>query len=212
MHLEAHAMLGWVLGNLPGSNPQIRRYCMLGALLPDLDGIGFFFSPTAYDRYHHTLGHNVFALGAFAVLMALRCRSWRALALGALSFGSHLLTDAGLSGWPVYLLYPLSGWAFSLPYGVGLAHPVNIHLIYAGYLALLAVAIGCRRTPIELISPKLDRLVVSVWSPRPHRCLQCHRPSNLFCAVCGQPTCLRHTRLRGCADVLCQACARSEAA
>jgi hypothetical protein len=209
MHLEAHAMLGWVLGNLPGGNPQIRRYCTLGAVLPDLDGIGFFLSSTAYDRFHHTFGHNVFALGLFAALMAWRCRSWWALALGALSFGSHLLTDAGLSGWPVYLLYPFSGQAFSLPHGVGLAHPVNIQLIYAGYVALLGVAILCRRTPIELVSPKLDRLVVAVWSPRPRVCHQCGRGSNLACTACGRPTCLRHTRLRGIVDVVCEECTRS---
>ncbi len=70
MHIEAHAMLGWAIGNLPGGTPQIRRYCVMGAVLPDLDGIGFFLSPTAYDQYHHTIGHNVFVAALFALLMS----------------------------------------------------------------------------------------------------------------------------------------------
>ena len=92
MHLEAHAILGWALGNLPGGNPQIRRYCTLGAVLPDLDGIGFFLSSTACDVCH-----------------------------------------------------------------------------------------------------------------------QCGRGSNLDCTACGRPTCLRHTRLRGFVNVVCDECARSGA-
>jgi len=206
VHIEAHAMLGWALGNLPGSSPQIRRYCVLGAVLPDLDGIGFFFSPTAYDRYHHTIGHSLLAAGLFALLMAWRCRSWTALAFGALVFGSHLATDAGLSGWPVYLLYPFSGRAFAFPQNLALSEPINIHLIYVGYVVMLGLAVVCRRTPLELISPKLDRLVVSPFSPHSQTCHRCGRRSNLVCTGCGRPLCLRHTRLRRSLDVACDDC------
>ena len=50
MHLEVHAMLGWVIGNLAGNDSPLRRYCTIGAVLPDVDGLGFFLSPTAYDQ------------------------------------------------------------------------------------------------------------------------------------------------------------------
>ncbi|HNQ90766.1 MAG TPA: metal-dependent hydrolase [Verrucomicrobiota bacterium] len=204
-------MLGWALGNLPGSNPQIRRYCVLGAVLPDVDGIGFFFSPTAYDQYHHTFGHNLVAAGLFMLFMAWRCRSWTALAFGALAFGSHLATDAGLSGWPVYLFYPFSGRAFFLSHSVGLSHPINIHLIYVGYVVVIALVVVCRRTPLELISPKLDRLVVSPLRAHPNACHVCGRGSNLGCTVCGRPMCLRHTRLRVSLDTVCEECTRERA-
>ena len=60
MHLEPHAALGWAIGNLGGADRQLRRYCVLGAILPDIDALSYIFGPQAYGRWHHTFGHNVF--------------------------------------------------------------------------------------------------------------------------------------------------------
>lgn len=206
MHPEAHAMVGWAIGNLPGASPQIRRYCTLGAILPDIDGLGFFISSGAYDAYHHTVGHNIFFAVLFAGFMAWRCRSWWAMILGALSIGSHLIADAGLSGWPVFLFYPVSGQAFFLPHSVGLSHPINIQLIYVGYVIVLVLALLCKRTPLELVSPRLDRLVTAILRARPHKCYQCGAGANLECDLCGKPVCLWHAKLTRSLEVECPAC------
>jgi len=47
MHLEPHAALGWVLGNIGGADRKLRRWCVLGALLPDVDGLPIIVSPQA---------------------------------------------------------------------------------------------------------------------------------------------------------------------
>jgi hypothetical protein len=207
MHLEAHAMLGWAIGNLAGKEAGMRRYVTLAAVLPDLDGLGFFFGPHGYDRWHHTIGHNLFAWVTVAALAGWCFRSWKAAALAALAFGSHVIADMGLSGWPVYLLWPFSGRAFLFPHSVGLSHPLNIQLIYAGYAVVLLLALICRRTPLELFSPALDRLVMALVPPYRLVCGTCKRGANLACAVCGAPMCVRHTRMGKRWAALCPACA-----
>lgn len=202
-------MLGWAIGNLAGKEAGVRRFVTLAAVLPDLDGMGFFFGPRAYDQWHHTIGHNLYAWLAVAALAGWGFRSWKAALLSALAFGSHVIADMGLSGWPVFLLWPFSGRAFRFRHSFGLSDPVNIQIIYAGYVVVLLLALVCRRTPIELFSPALDRLVVSLVPPFRLVCHTCQRGASLVCAVCGAPVCVRHTRLRRRWSPLCPVCAAS---
>lgn len=200
-------MLGWTLGNLAGRDARLRRWCTVVAVLPDLDGLGFFLSPTAYDRWHHTFGHNVFLGLLLGGLSGWWWRSWAAFGLVALSYGSHLVTDAGLSGWPIYLFWPLSGSAWSLPHAVGLSHPINIQIIYAGYAVILFLACLTRRTPIELVSPRLDRLVVAAFRRSTGTCHECGAAGRVACEACGVLLCFRHARIRRRLRVGCPACA-----
>ena|SRR6185369_11507465 len=59
MHFEPHAVLGWTLGNVAGADRALRKWCVIGAILPDVDAIPFVFGAEAYGRWHHTFGHNV---------------------------------------------------------------------------------------------------------------------------------------------------------
>jgi len=59
------------------------------------------FSAQAYGRWHHTFGHNVFLWGLFRRLESHSNFAQNGALLSFLSFGSHLLTDAQFSGWPL---------------------------------------------------------------------------------------------------------------
>jgi len=97
VHLECHAVLGWIIGNAGANERQIRNYTVIGAVLPDIDAIPYVISPFYYGLYHHTFGHNIFLWLLWSVFGGTRFRSWKAGLLGFVAFGSHLLTDAFLS-------------------------------------------------------------------------------------------------------------------
>jgi hypothetical protein len=211
MHFEAHASLGWVIGNSGATTRRLRAWCVLGAVLPDIDAVPYVFGAEAYGRWHHTFGHNIFLWGLFALVAAWHCRSWAGLAFAGAAFGSHLLTDAFFSGWKLYLLWPLSQEGFLPRLHVGLEHPVNLWLIYAGLAAVLGVAMLRKRTPLEMVSPRLDRVVVALFQAKPLACFCCGRPANQRCGRCGRPICARHARLVRGADLACPNCPEAAA-
>src|SRR4026207_134601 len=141
MHLEPHAALGWALGNVGGADRDLRKWCVIGAVLPDIDAVPYVFGAEAYARWHHTFGHNVFLWALFVGYVTYRGRSVRALILSFLSFGSHLITDAQLSGWDLYLFWPFSYEGFLFPHAVGLAAPINIYLVYLSFVAVVMLAL-----------------------------------------------------------------------
>ncbi len=206
MHLEPHAALGWTIGNVGGADHRLRKWCVIGALLPDIDGLSFIFGAQAYGRWHHTFGHNVFLWALFVGWVGFKCRSKRALLLSFLSFGSHLLTDAQFSGWKQYLFWPFSDAGFLFRTAVGLDAPINTFLVYASFAVAALLAVVYRRTPIDLFAPKLDRLLISPFEAKPFSCWMCQRPSNQVCSQCERPICTRHTSVKGKLRLVCPDC------
>jgi len=206
VHFEPHATLGWVIGNLSGGDRRLRNYCVLGAILPDIDAAAYLFGPEAYRDWHHTFGHNVFLWAAFVAWVTWKCRSYRALVLSTFAFGSHLLTDALLSGWRLYLFWPFSGQGYILPGAVGLEAPINHWLVYLSPAVILLGARIWKRTPIDVFSPKFDRILVSFITRGTAVCGTCQKSSSLQCDECGQPVCLRHGTVRSGFRVECSAC------
>jgi len=206
VHIECHGMLGWAIGVVAKADVRLCRWCVLGALLPDLDSVSYLFGPEAYGKHHHTFGHSVFTGLLFCAAATAHCRSWKALGLSLLCFGSHLLTDAWLSGWLLYLFWPFSGKGCVFAHAVDLAHPVNLYLVYLSLVAPLALALVYRRTPIELLSPALDRLLVSTFSRATAVCHACGRKANLACARCAKPICSRHATIQRSWTVSCPDC------
>lgn len=223
MHLEAHAGLGWLIGCLvPGSDRRLRAWCVGAAVLPDVDAVTYLLGEQAYATWHHTFGHNLFLgvlLGLAAGLHGARGRDARRGALvgacAAACFATHLLTDMRLSAYPVHLFWP-TGWGdargqeFTPNWGLG--HPLNTALVYAsaGVAALLAPWRGV--TPLELLSPRLDRIVLAAFRRRPLRCAACARATNLPCDRCQAPVCLRHGRVDLRFRIACPACVPVRAA
>ena len=206
MHFEPHATLGWTIGILGGADRRLRNYCVVGAVLPDIDAAAYLFGPLAYGEWHHTFGHNVFLWAAFVGWVTWRCRSWRALLLSALAFGSHLLTDAQFSGWRQYLLWPISHEGYVFSGAVGLEAPINYWLVYASPAVIVILAAFFRRTPIDIFSPALDRLIVSFFEAKKLSCAACGRACNQICAECGGSVCARHTRIQRSFRLICANC------
>jgi hypothetical protein len=214
MHLEAHAALGWVIGNAGQNSRRVRNWCVAAAVIPDIDAIPYVFGPEAYGRWHHTFGHNLFLLIALSGAAAWHCRarpaasgsSARAFWFTAAGFASHLVTDAFFSGWYLYLLWPVSSYGYLPEHHVGLEHPINVWLIYLGLVAVIGIGALRKRTPVDIFWPKLDAIIVGLFRSRPLSCSVCGRPGNQRCHQCGRPTCARHARLTRHADIVCPDC------
>ncbi len=218
MHFESHAGLGWAMGTLaPGSDRALRAWCLAAAVAPDLDAVSYLFGDVAYSRYHHTFGHNVF-LGAAIVGAAAWHERRRAPlrlagfgALVALAFAGHLLTDAKLSAYAVEPFWPLSRAAYEFHPNLGLAAPINTWLVYASVATVVLLALWRRVSPLELISPQLDRRVLRALSPRRLSCEHCAGPCNDRCDRCGTPVCARDGKVVSGFRLSCRRCAAPRA-
>jgi hypothetical protein len=199
---QAHAGLGWVVGVVaPTSDRRLRVWCTAAAILPDVDALSHLLSKEQYDYWHHTFGHNVF-LGALTAAVALwhfrarpiGSRLW-ATFLVAACFASHLLTDMKLSGWELYLLWPFSHVGYEFQPNLQLGHPINMVLVYVLMVLPWLLAFWRGVTPLEILSPRLDRLVTNLFRAKPLSCVSCERSCNNRCYRCEAPVCSRHGRI-----------------
>lgn len=163
MHIPTHLLSGWVVANLPPFASRFssreRLYCMIAATMADLDGVGFFFSETIYWQFHHVLGHNVFfGLLASMVLGIVSRAKPLAFVAYLILFHLHLLLDfygSGL-GWKIFYFWPLDGRGFWTTD----AWPLTSWQNYLAFVCLLLWTVGIawrrRRTPLELLLPRID--------------------------------------------------------
>lgn len=217
VHLEAHAGLGWLIGNLPPtSDRRLRNWCLAAAVVPDVDAVAYLFGPVAYGQFHHTFGHNVFLGAALAGIPAWHYRdrprrsALLAVVLVALCFGSHLLADAKLSAYEVYLFWPFSRQGYEFSPNLGLAAPINTYLVSASFAVVVLIALWKRVTPLDVVSPRLDRLVLTPLRPRPFECKECGRRCGDRCETCGSATCLRHSVISSGLRIRCASCASGD--
>ncbi|HEX3356077.1 MAG TPA: metal-dependent hydrolase [Tepidisphaeraceae bacterium] len=163
MHIGAHIMSGWCLGNCFKLDPRRRACCIIAASVADLDGLGRVVSMEAYWKYHHILCHNLlFCIVVAALLSAFSARRIQSfmlyLALGHL----HLLMDYLGSGplWGIAYFWPFSPRLFRT--GMAWEFYSWQNLTVAGVLFVWVIFIAIRqgRTPIETIAPDLDRRFV----------------------------------------------------
>jgi hypothetical protein len=213
VHLEAHAGAGWLIGNLhPQADRGLRNWCLAAAVLPDADAVSFLFGPQAYGRWHHTLGHNVFVGLALIGLAMCHQRAkgrGRAALVGLLvacSFAIHVLTDAKLSAYATKLFWPFSHTEYEFSPNLGLASPINTWLVYASFLAMVLIALWRHVTPVDVFSPRMDRLLMSALRPRQLDCSVCGQRCGNRCEACGRALCLRHSRITGSLRIMCASC------
>jgi len=213
MYGQTHAGLGWVIGVLPPGDRRLRVWCVAAALLPDVDAGAILFGMDAYVRWHHKPGHNIF-LGILCVLAAglhFWQRPWKqrvvAMGLVAVCFASHILTDMKLSGWEVYLFWPFSerGYGFQPIFALG--HPLNTWLAYTFMILPWLLAFWKGVTPLEILSPRLDRIFLNAFRSKPLECATCRKPSNNECDGCAKPACMKHGRISWRFRISCPACA-----
>jgi hypothetical protein len=64
-----------------------------------------------------------------------------------------------------------------------------------------------RRTPLEVVSPALDRLIVNyAVLPWRSRCPDCGRRAHFRCDQCGRSFCANHAKVGVRLDIRCESC------
>ena len=171
VHIPTHILSGWGVANLLPIGKRERLFCMIAATIPDLDGAGYIAGPHFYERYHHVLGHNfTFAVISTAVLTALSTGAWwwqRAIAWVAYFalFHLHLLMDYYGSGpgWGISYWWPWRhgpGYWWINPHGWEFFSWQNLTAFWALFAWTMGIGYVCGRTPLELIAPRLDGMLI----------------------------------------------------
>jgi hypothetical protein len=139
---------------------------MAAASLPDLDGLTIIAGESTYQTYHHLLCHNLLFALAVATIFAALSRGRRVVGLFLLYIvlaHSHFVMDFYGSGpnWPIYYLWPFD-WSFKFrnQNAWELTSWQNKTAAAALLAWTLIIAISRHRTPVELLTPRLDESFV----------------------------------------------------
>jgi hypothetical protein len=169
--VPTHILSGWCIGNVLPLNARERLGCMIAATAADIDGLGLLYSWDAYWNFHHKLGHNIFAVVIFAAaLMPFASRRRFAFFMYLALAHLHLLLDylGSGPGWGIYYLWPVSKeFRWMNPAAWPFTSWQNLLFAAALFVWAIVIAIRCRRTPIELLAPRLDRAIVAALSNLP---------------------------------------------
>lgn len=200
MNFGGHLITGWLLGNAGGRTLAERRFITVMAIAPDIDGT-LVFIPGFMEQWHRTFSHNVFffALAPLTTFLFFKRRRLSILLYAYLAIVSHLLLDLVATGWwGLRPFWPLSNYEILMSRYI----PENVMKYYV-QISLLVLLIGAvvilyrqlRRTPLEVISPALDKLVTTfLIIPFKHHCCYCRNRAFYQDADDGSPLCGRHIR------------------
>jgi membrane-bound metal-dependent hydrolase YbcI (DUF457 family) len=211
MNTEAHLAAGWILAHAAGAEDRrFRTLVTLAAVLPDVDALSYVLGPETYGHIHHSLGHNVFfsliVSAASACLYPTKRRKvfwWTQIA-----FYSHYFGDYFFTKFPLLYFWPASHAEFVYSYKIGLDHWVNDLLSYLSFLVIIVYGMIYHRTPVEMLSPELDRRIVNLFRRKPMGCHVCGAGANETCINCKQPCYMRHGKIGWRFVVRCAPCAR----
>lgn len=220
LNFGGHLGAGWVLAHAARLDRHERRWVVVMAVLPDVDGVFLLWHGSALGDWHRTFGHNVWVwlLAPLAGLMfATAGRRLLVLGLAYAAMTSHVVLDLFATGW--WGMYPF--W----PWGLKLLWPFKgAEILMTDYLpenvmkwliqpVLIAVFVGAmvwiyirhRRTPLEVISPNVDSLLMNfVTLPWRERCGECGGLAFYRCSQCGRPLCPTHRTITRRLDVQCR--------
>lgn len=170
-----HALLGWWTANVLPLSRRDRLLIFLGALLPDLDGLGILVSLEAYVTYHHILCHNLFVGLLWTAVVAVLGQSRReCIILTLLNWHLHLACDYfGSRGpmttppWVLPYFYPfMGGWTqesfvgpawYWNPWQWPLNAWPNTVITLLGIAGWIYIAVRLDRTWFEFASLRFDR-------------------------------------------------------
>ncbi len=213
MNTGAHLQFGWLIGHAREFTRAERAAITLAAVAPDLDGLTFLAGGEVFYRYHHLLLHNVLVAVAYAAVVGtFFSRRALVLTLCLASFLSHLLIDYVTAPWEMAPFWPFSPLLVNL--GGRLPKWVVQYLFqFAGMAGILACTVWLYlrygRTPLEVISPRLDRLLLGyIVLPWKNRCATCNARAHFRCDRCSQVVCGRHWTPCGLGG-LCPSCSLS---
>ncbi len=206
-----HLQYGWWFAHWGEFGRRERAIVALAGAGPDLDGLSLLAGGDAFHRYHHILFHNIGAtFGALLITGILLWRRPKAWALAVFAFGMHVIEDYITVGWTQYPWQPFS------------SSPVNLadHLpnwVVQGAFQVTAMVfilsmtvwiyVRHKRSPLEIISPALDRLMLNyALLPWRNRCAKCRSRAHFRCGRCGGNFCSSHSSVDRKLAVLCTDC------
>ena len=173
MHTHTHGLISWVVANFPDFDRKDRALVTIAGLAPDIDGLTIVAGGDAFRQYHHVLCHNIFfALILTGVSIALAKRKLLTGGLCFAVFHLHLLCDLiggaapGGDIWPMAYFWPASDWSFYSPYMWELASWQNVVATIIVVIWSLWIAARKGRSPVEIVSPKLDTKIVETIQRR----------------------------------------------
>ena len=214
MRPVAHLQYGWWFAHWRNFTRGERALIALAGAVPDLDGLTFLAGGDAFYRYHHILLHNLGATMGVAFLTGLvfwrRRLVWLMIVF---SFTMHMVEDFVTNSWVQHPWLPFSSS------GVNLSDYVPAWVAQGVFQALgvgfilgtsVWIYIRHRRTPLEILSPALDRLVVDyAVLPWANRCGYCRRRAHFQCDRCDRRVCASHGVIRRGLKVICRDCGGS---
>ena len=206
-----HLQFGWWFAHWGDFNRRERAAIALAGAAPDLDGLGFLGGSDTYYRFHHILFHNIGSTMGVALLAALLFwRRPRVALLVVFAFAMHMVEDYFTVGWNQHPWQPFSAAAVNLA-----DHLPNwlVQGVFQGAAMALVLAatvwiyLRNQRTPLEILSPALDRLLVNyAVLPWRRRCTGCARRARFRCERCGRACCPQHAQVGAGLRVTCEAC------
>ena len=213
MFIYTHAGVGWALAEAGKSDRRFRAAVFFASVLPDLDGLLYFFGQRLYTAYHHMWTHGLLFSVVVSLVAAWACKTSRlkTLVFTQLAFYSHYVGDYFFTQWGLYYFWPFSDKMFYFQHAVWLQHPLNYGLVGMAVLLVAALAVRYKRTPVEVISPALDERIVNMLFRRKNHCCHiCGKKSNESCSSCGESVCLRHGTLDRHWSVTCSTCKQQQ--
>lgn len=136
---------------------------MVAGTVSDLDGIGIVFGVEYYQRYHHVVGHNLLmsVVGA-AVLTIFSQSRCLAFCMYFALFHAHIALDllGSGSGWGMHYLWPFGDLYLENPYVWELQSWQTTVVLMICLVWTMIIAYRERRTPLELLAPRLDAKAV----------------------------------------------------
>ncbi len=195
-----HLQYGWWFAHWGEFSRGERAAIALAGMGPDLDGLSLLAGGEAFQCYHHILFHNAGAtLAALGLAIAVFRRRPRVWAFLGFAFAMHVVEDYLTVGWDQLPLEPFHATA------VNLSHQLPNWLVQGVFqVTAMVFILGMtvwiymrhQRTPLEIISPALDRLLVNyALLPWKRRCARCDRRAHFHCDHCALDFCAEHSRV-----------------
>lgn len=205
----SHAGLGWAIGvAAPGSDRRLRMWCTAAGALADLGALAVLAGKPAYGPVGHNLFAGILCIAAAAwFFRRYPDRAWiAAVGFVTLSFASHLLVDMKLTGREIHLFWPLDVRGRQFPTILHHGNPYQAILAWCLVGLPWGLAFWKGATPLEIVSPGLDLLIMNLLRPRNRDCYSCGKKCNNRCHRCTRPVCFRHGKVGWHFRLTCPAC------
>ena len=166
MNPITHAEISWIIANIPQNiTTRERGLIFLAGIICDLDGLGILFDINLYAKYHHILSHNLLFGIIISLIFPIFANKNKFLVgiFSFIAFHIHIICDLlGSGNWPIAYLWPFSKRFYYFKYHWGLFSWQNLLISIIAAFLILAIAIICKRTPLELISKNIDEKLIKI--------------------------------------------------